>query len=71
MLEPSAIQFCARKVAAVAGDMRRALDICRRAIETVETSVRLKSVLQPTGKPLVFLHQTCNLLTPPIQFSVE
>lgn len=48
MLEPSAIQFCARKVAAVAGDMRRALDICRRAIETVETSVRLRSVLQPT-----------------------
>lgn len=48
MLEPSAIQFCARKVAAVAGDMRRALDICRRAIETVETSIRVKNILKPT-----------------------
>ncbi|XP_022087380.1 origin recognition complex subunit 1-like [Acanthaster planci] len=47
--EPDAIQLAARKVAAVSGDARRALDICRRATELAETA-------QPTGKgkgPLV------------------
>ncbi|CAG9860215.1 unnamed protein product [Phyllotreta striolata] len=33
-----AIQFVARKVASVSGDARRALDICRRAVEIAETS---------------------------------
>ena len=28
-LDPMAIQFCARKVSAVHGDLRKALDICR------------------------------------------
>ncbi|KAF9428484.1 Origin recognition complex, subunit 1 [Podila epigama] len=32
-----AIEFAARKVGAVSGDARRALDICRRAVEIVET----------------------------------
>lgn len=31
-----AIQFCARKVSSVNGDLRKALDICRRAVELVE-----------------------------------
>ncbi|ORX83257.1 P-loop containing nucleoside triphosphate hydrolase protein [Basidiobolus meristosporus CBS 931.73] len=34
--ESDAIEFCARKVSAVSGDARRALDICRRAVELVE-----------------------------------
>lgn len=34
---PDAVQFAARKVAAVSGDARRALDICRRAVEIAET----------------------------------
>lgn len=29
ILEASAVQFCARKVSAVSGDARKALDICR------------------------------------------
>ena len=29
VLDTSAVQFCARKVSAMAGDMRKALDICR------------------------------------------
>ena len=29
ILDASAVQFCARKVSAMAGDMRKALDICR------------------------------------------
>lgn len=31
-----AVEFAARKVSAVSGDARRALDICRRAVEIVE-----------------------------------
>jgi origin recognition complex subunit 1 len=36
VVEPDAIQFASRKVAAVSGDARRALDICRRAVEIAE-----------------------------------
>lgn len=28
-MDASAVQFCARKVSAVSGDARKALDICR------------------------------------------
>ena len=42
-----AVQFCARKVSAVAGDMRKALDVCRRAVEKVESEVRSQQVLKP------------------------
>jgi origin recognition complex subunit 1 len=34
-----AVQFASRKVAAVSGDARRALDICRRAVELAEIDV--------------------------------
>lgn len=40
MIESSAVQLCARKVASVAGDARTALDVCRRAVETVESDTR-------------------------------
>jgi origin recognition complex subunit 1 len=36
IVEPDAIQFASRKVAAVSGDARRCLDICRRAVELAE-----------------------------------
>jgi origin recognition complex subunit 1 len=36
LVDPDAVQFAARKVAAVSGDARRALDICRRAVEIAE-----------------------------------
>ncbi|KAI8349375.1 P-loop containing nucleoside triphosphate hydrolase protein [Mortierella sp. GBAus27b] len=39
-----AIEFAARKVGAVSGDARRALDICRRAVEIVETNTQKKQV---------------------------
>jgi len=38
--EKEAVEFAARKVSAVSGDARRALDICRRAIEIVEERVK-------------------------------
>lgn len=37
IVHPDAVQFAARKVAAVSGDARRALDICRRAVEIAES----------------------------------
>ncbi|CAL8583796.1 Origin recognition complex, subunit 1 [Xanthoria parietina] len=39
IVDPDAIQFASRKVAAVSGDARRALDICRRAVEIAESEV--------------------------------
>ncbi|KAM9769974.1 LOW QUALITY PROTEIN: cell division control protein 6 homolog [Menidia menidia] len=42
VLDASAVQFCARKVSAVSGDARKALDICRRAVEVVEADQRKK-----------------------------
>ncbi|XP_018012664.1 origin recognition complex subunit 1 [Hyalella azteca] len=46
--ESDAIQLVARKVAAVSGDARRALDICRRAAEIAETLI---DVSQDTKTP--------------------
>ncbi|XP_024879785.1 cell division control protein 6 homolog [Temnothorax curvispinosus] len=45
---PSAIQFLAGKVAAISGDIRRALDISRRVIELAE-SHQVAQVLRPTN----------------------
>ncbi|XP_067685847.1 cell division control protein 6 homolog [Haliotis asinina] len=50
VIEPSAIQFCARKVSAVAGDMRKALDVCRRAVEMVEHEIRSQPLLTAGSK---------------------
>nr|POE47576.1 origin recognition complex subunit 1 [Quercus suber] len=36
IVEADAVQFASRKVATVSGDARRALDICRRAVELAE-----------------------------------
>ncbi|XP_064380796.1 cell division control protein 6 homolog isoform X4 [Dromaius novaehollandiae] len=47
VLDSSAVQFCARKVSAVSGDARKALDVCRRAVELVERDVRSQTVLKP------------------------
>jgi len=42
IVDPDAVQFASRKVAAVSGDARRALDICRRAVEIAETQAEEK-----------------------------
>ena len=46
IVEPDAVQFASRKVAAVSGDARRALDICRRAVELAEAEYK-----GPNGDP--------------------
>ncbi|KAM9314578.1 cell division control protein 6 homolog [Pholidichthys leucotaenia] len=43
IVDASAVQFCARKVSSVSGDARKALDICRRAVELVESDERRKT----------------------------
>ncbi|XP_037349907.1 cell division control protein 6 homolog [Talpa occidentalis] len=50
ILDDAAIQFCARKVSAVSGDVRKALDICRRAIEIVESDVKSQTILKPLSE---------------------
>ena len=41
VFDEDAVQLAARKVAAVSGDARRALDICRRAVELAEAEAEL------------------------------
>ncbi|XP_042892016.1 cell division control protein 6 homolog isoform X2 [Penaeus japonicus] len=52
VIKPTAVMFLAGKVASVAGDVRKALDVCRRAVELCEIQARRQSVLKPTnGSP--------------------
>ncbi|KAK4202292.1 putative cell division control protein [Triangularia verruculosa] len=39
---PAAIELCSRKVSTQTGDLRRAFEVCRRAIDLVELETRLK-----------------------------
>ena len=50
VMEPAAIQLCARRVAAMSGDVRKALNVCRRAVEMVESEQRKQLQLTCTGK---------------------
>lgn len=53
IVDPDAIQFASRKVASVSGDARRALDICRRAVEIAESeaSAAQDPLLDTPSKP--------------------
>ena len=53
-MDATAVQFCARKISAVAGDMRKALDVCRRAVEMVETDVKSQRTLKTTASGKIF-----------------
>ncbi|XP_024025069.1 cell division control protein 6 homolog B [Morus notabilis] len=43
IFQPQALELCARKVAAASGDMRKALCVCRSAIEMLEAELRESS----------------------------
>ncbi|XP_043969462.1 cell division control protein 6 homolog [Gambusia affinis] len=60
LLDASAVQFCARKVSAVSGDARKALDICRRAVEIAEADERQKASAKAS---LVGLPQVAKVLS--------
>lgn len=51
LMHPAAIQLCARKTASNTGDLRKAFDLCRRAIETVEEGVRRQKVREVLKQP--------------------
>ena len=42
LFDSDATRFCARKVASVSGDARRALEICRRAIDILKSELKSK-----------------------------
>ena len=56
-IDQSAIMFCARKVSSMAGDVRVALNVCRRAVEVVE--VKVKRLLSAGGDPLLLCWLNC------------
>lgn len=68
-VDAMAIQFCSRKIAAVTGDVRKALDICRRSIEVLEVERKLRVTPVPAAKghavlkPAVSLQTMVNLLS--------
>ncbi len=74
-MDQAAIRFCAMKVAAVAGDIRKALDICRRAVEMVEVEVKKQQVLKPpTSEYFLAVHQPFLVLfstTPVLRFETS
>lgn len=41
-MHPAAIELCSRKVSSQTGDLRKAFDICRRAIDVIEAEVKQK-----------------------------
>jgi cell division control protein 6 len=41
-LHPAAIQLCSKKVASQTGDLRKVFDICRRAIDLIESETKQK-----------------------------
>lgn len=57
-LHPAAIQLCSKKVASQSGDLRKAFDIARRAVDLIETETKQNYQLNlsfhksPSKKPL-------------------
>ena len=41
-IHPAAIELCSRKVSSQTGDLRKAFEICRRALDLIETETRSK-----------------------------
>jgi len=47
VITPRAIAFLASKISSLSGDLRKALDVCRRALELAEGMVRKQTLLKP------------------------
>lgn len=64
-LQPAAVQFCAKKVASQTGDLRKAFDICARAVDLVELETKDKDAKtipeSPSKTPLM---ENINLASP-------
>lgn len=55
-VHPTAVQFCSKKVASQTGDLRKAFDIMRRAIDLIENETKQKHQNDLTAQ--------CNLFSP-------
>jgi cell division control protein 6 len=69
---PAAIELCSRKVSTQTGDLRRAYEICRRALDLVESETRAKyeneakeEILQMTPSKKLVLGENNNLASAP------
>ncbi|KAJ8452680.1 hypothetical protein Cgig2_005016 [Carnegiea gigantea] len=69
VFQPQALELCARKVAAASGDMRKALCICRSAIEMLESDV--KEQARTIDTPLAENDSSDQENVPAIQHSKE
>ncbi|PIA19152.1 P-loop containing nucleoside triphosphate hydrolase protein, partial [Coemansia reversa NRRL 1564] len=50
LIQKAALELCARKVAATSGDLRKALDVCRQAMEAAEAEHKRKSMTRVGDK---------------------
>ena len=48
VIAPSALQYLGGKISASSGDLRKAIDVCRRAIELAESKAKKQTVLTST-----------------------
>ena len=48
LIHPTAVHFLAKKISAQSGDLRKAFDICRSAIDLIETETRMKQFTATT-----------------------
>ena len=52
VIKPGAVRFLAAKISALSGDVRKALDVCRRALELSEVETKKQALLKRTpGAP--------------------
>ncbi|EFX71277.1 hypothetical protein DAPPUDRAFT_255908 [Daphnia pulex] len=49
LIAPSALQYLGGKISSTSGDLRKAIDICRRAVELAETTAKKQLVLAPSN----------------------
>lgn len=49
VIAPSALQFLGGKISSSSGDIRKAIEVCRRAVELAEASAKKQLVLTPSG----------------------
>ena len=50
VIAPSALQYLGGKISSSSGDLRKAIDVCRRAVELAETTAKKQMVLAPSGE---------------------
>ncbi|RPB04583.1 hypothetical protein L873DRAFT_1666006, partial [Choiromyces venosus 120613-1] len=64
IVHPEAVQFASRKVAAVSGDARRALDICRRALEIVNRRILFQQRYRQQPTPIIPFQTKSGAISP-------